>query len=246
MIWEVCSRTGIVRDYILPPFSKVISTFFSELIKGSLSLQILNSLLVLVQGFLLSFAIAIFILIILIWIPSLERVLTTLCTVFNSLPAVAIIPLIIMWFGIDTNAMRVIIIHGVLWALLTHMIEGLRTIPSVYREWGTNVELNLFQMFIQILFFAIMPEILAGVRVAWGRAWRALISAEMVFGMIGNLGGLGYYIQTARAMASMPRVLSGVLAIVVIGIVVEVLLFKQLEKYTIRKWGMSVEYKGSY
>jgi NitT/TauT family transport system permease protein len=111
----------------------------------------------------------------------------------------------------------------------------------VYREWGENIGLNAWKIFTGILIYAIMPELLAGLRVSWGRAWRALLSAEMVFGMIGTLGGLGFYIYTARAYANLTNVMSGVVVIIIIGILVETLLFGKLEKITIRKWGMTRE-----
>ena len=85
-----------------------------------------------------------------------------------------------------------------------------------------------------------MPYLVAGLRVGWGRAWRALIGAEMVFGMIGTVGGVGYYIYTNRAYANVTNVFSGVIVIIVIGILVEQA-FRLLEKNTTVKWGMSDE-----
>ena len=59
--------------------------------------------------------------------------------------------------------------------------------------------------------------------------------------MIGTMGGLGFYIFTARALANLTSVMSGVVAIIIIGILVEALLFGKIEKCTIRKWGMTHE-----
>jgi len=143
-----------------------------------------------------------------------------------------------MWFGISNGAMVAIICHAVIWALLTHIISGFHAIPIVYREWSRNIGLSPYQTFTGVIIFSIMPDIIAGIRVGWGRAWRALIGAEMVFGMIGSLGGLGYYIFTNRAYANMPRVMAGVVVIIIIGIIIESVLFKQLEKHTVKKWGM--------
>lgn len=117
----------------------------------------------------------------------------------------------------------------------------MKSVPAVYREWGRNIALPPWRMFSDIIVIAIMPEFLAGIRIGWGRAWRALISAEMVFGMVGSLGGLGYYIYTARAYANLTNVLAGVVVIIIIGIIVESLIFGQIEKHTIRKWGMTHE-----
>jgi NitT/TauT family transport system permease protein len=193
------------------------------------------------MGFLLSFALAVAICALCVWLPPVESLFNMLSTIMSPLPAVAIMPLVIMWFGINTGAMLALIVHGVLWAMLRHLLDGLRAIPPVYSEWGKNIGLPPWRMFTDILVFAIMPEFLAGVRVGWGRAWRALLSAEMVFGMIGTLGGLGYYIYTARAYANLTNVMAGVVVIVVIGILVESLLFKQIEKQTIDRWGMAHE-----
>ena len=92
-----------------------------------------------------------------------------------------------------------------------------------------------------MIFFAVLPDLIVGLRVGWGRAWRALIGAEMIFGMIGALGGLGYYIYNARAYANITNVMSGIIVIVIIGVIFESVLFKQLEKRTIMKWGMTRE-----
>jgi NitT/TauT family transport system permease protein len=134
--------------------------------------------------------------------------------------------------------MLAIIVHGVLWALVRHLVDGIRAIPKIYYEWGDNIELSPLKKFTGVLFFAILPELIAGIRVGWGRAWRALIGAEMVFGMIGSLGGIGYYIFNARAHANITNVMSGVVIIIIIGVVVESFLFNQLERHTIIKWGM--------
>jgi len=239
--WEFAARVGLVNEYLLPPFSEVASNLARELVDGKLGVQVLNSLGVILQGFGLSFLLAVVISSLCAWLPPVETLFNTLSTIMNPLPSIAILPLIIMWFGISTGAMLVIIVHGVLWALVRHLLDGLRAVPEVYREWGRNIKLGPWDTFFSILVFAIMPEFLAGIRVGWGRAWRALISAEMVFGMIGAFGGLGYYIYTNRAYANLTNVMSGVVVIIIIGILVESLLFNQLEKHTIRKWGMTHE-----
>jgi NitT/TauT family transport system permease protein len=241
LLWELAARLGFVNAYILPAFSKVYDRFLKELFKGTLGLQTLNSMKIILMGFLLSFGIAVLITLLCDWVSQFESLFNTLSTIMSPLPSVAVMPLVIMWFGIGTGAMMVLIVHGVLWALVRHMLDGLRSIPQVYREWGRNIGLSPRQMFTGILIFAIMPEFIAGVRVGWGRAWRALISAEMVFGMIGSLGGLGFYIYTNRAYANLTNVMAGVIVICLIGILMESVVFKQIEKRTVQKWGMSRE-----
>lgn len=237
-IWETVCRLGMISRFLLPPFSEVIVNMLNEFVSGNLRAQTINSLLIILWGFGIALVLSVIITLLCSWSSIIESLFTTLATIFNPLPAIALMPLIILWFGIKEGAMLVIIVHAVLWAMVRHLLDGLRSIPKVYYEWSDNIELSPLRKFTGVLFFAILPELIAGIRVGWGRAWRALIGAEMIFGMIGSLGGIGYYIYNARVYAKVANVMSGVIVIVVIGIVIESLLFNKLEKITIKKWGM--------
>ena len=238
IIWEIASRIGLVNSYILPPFSTVINNMFNQLISGNLGLQVMNSLFILFCGVGLAFIITIIVILLCSLSLVIETLFTTLSTIFNPLPAVALMPIIILWFGIDTNAMLAIIVHSVLWSSIRYLLDGIRTIPKVYYEWCDNIELSFVRKFVSVTFFAILPNMVAGIRVGWGNAWRALLSAEMIFGTIGTFGGIGYYIYSARAYANITNVMSGVIVIVIIGIIIESLLFKKLEELAVKRWGM--------
>lgn len=236
-VWEVVTRTGLVNNFILPPCSKVIRQAFVELLQGKLLFQIVNSMYVVLIGFVVSFTIAAVVTLGCSYSKIFESFFAALCTLFNPLPGMAVLPLIIMWFGVGNGAMLMLIIHGVLWPLVTNLLTGMRSVPRIYTEWGKNISMTPFQIFKDIYVLSVMPYVISGLRVGWGRAWRALISAEMVFGMIGSLGGVGYYIYTNRAYANTTNVMVGVLMIIVIGVTVESFLFRTIEKHTVDKWG---------
>ena len=237
--WELAARFGLVNAYILPPFSHVCKTLIEELFAGKLGLQTVSSLRVVFVGYALSFVLAVAATGLCAASRWCESLMDTLSTVLNPLPSVAVMPLIIMWFGIDETAMYIIIVHGVLWTMLRHLLDGLRSIPAAQLEFGRNIGLSPLKMFTGVMIFAVMPEFLAGLRTGWGRAWRALISAEMVFGMIGTVGGLGYYIYLGRAYARISDVFAGIIVIAAIGIIAESFVFAQIERHTTQKWGMT-------
>lgn len=238
LLWETASRSGMVSQYLLPPFSSVCGNLLQELSAGVLAVQVLNSLLVVLEGMGISFLAAILLTVLCTWSEAIESLCNALCTIFNPLPGMAILPLVMIWFGVNSGAMIFLIVHGVLWPLLMNLLAGFRSTPAIYRDFAKNIGLSPLKMVFDILIFSVMPYFISGLRIGWGRAWRALISAEMVFGMIGTLGGLGFYIYTNRAYGNITNVLSGVLIIVIIGMLVEQL-FKALEKCTVNKWGMS-------
>ena len=237
-VWELASRSGLVNRYILPPFTKVLQATVRELVSGNLFAQIMNSLYIVLLGFLISFVLAVFVTLGCVYSKSFESFFMTLCTLLNPLPGMAILPLIMMWFGVGNGAMLALIVHGVLWPLVTNLLSGFRTVPKIYKEWAANINMTPFQVFKDIYAFAVMPYVISGLRIGWGRAWRALISAEMVFGMIGSLGGVGYYIYVNRAYANITNVMVGIFVIIIIGVFVEAFLFKMIEKHTVDKWGI--------
>ena len=238
LIWEGTTRLGLVNSFILPPFTSVVGRMIEECFTGTLGLQVLNSLLLVIEGFALSLAISVVIAVLCTKFRTVESLFIALCSVMNPLPGIAVLPLIMMWFGASNGAMLALIIHGVIWPLVSNLISGFRAVPTVYTEYAENIGLPPYKVVVDILIFSVMPFFLNGIRIGWGRAWRALISAEMIFGMVGTLGGLGYYIYTNKAYANMTNVMAGVLMIVIIGIAVEKTL-QLLEKNTIEKWGMS-------
>jgi NitT/TauT family transport system permease protein len=91
-----------------------------------------------------------------------------------------------------------------------------------------------------ILVPAALPLILAGLRLGWAFAWRTLIAAELVFGASSGKGGLGWYIFQNRNELYTDRVFAGLAAVIVIGLLVEHLVFDTAERLTVRKWGMQV------
>jgi NitT/TauT family transport system permease protein len=238
VIWETVARAGLVNQYLMPPFTSVVRQLVSEVFSGNLGVQTLNSLHVIFIGFALSFVLSVVITALCSRFRLAESLFNTLSTIMNPLPSVAIMPLVIMWFGIDVVAMYVLIIHGVLWALVRHLLDGYRAISQLQLEFGRNIGLTPLRLFSGVVVFAILPELIAGLRTGWGRAWRAMISAEMVFGMIGNVGGVGFYISRSRAIGRINDVYVGIIIIALIGVVAEVVVFDQIEKSTTRKWGM--------
>jgi NitT/TauT family transport system permease protein len=84
-----------------------------------------------------------------------------------------------------------------------------------------------------------LPSILSGLKISWAFAWRTLIAAELVFGSSGGDGGLGWYIFQNRNELYTDRVFAGLIAVVVIGLLVEGLLFNTLERITVKRWGVS-------
>ena len=89
-----------------------------------------------------------------------------------------------------------------------------------------------------ILIPAAFPSILTGLKIGWAFAWRTLIAAELVFGVSSGSGGLGWFIFENKNQLDIPDVFAGLLTVILIGLVVENVIFRLVEQATVRRWGM--------
>ena len=166
------------------------------------------------------------------------RILSTFTAMFNPLPAIALLPLALIWFGLGTPSLVFVIIHSVLWAVALNTLIGFRSVPETLRMSGRNVGLKGARYVGLILIPAAFPSILAGLKIGWAFAWRTLVAAELVFGVSARSGGIGWYIFEARNDLDTPTVFSGLLTVILIGLVVELVIFRAIEARTVNLWGM--------
>ena len=165
-------------------------------------------------------------------------VLETLTAMFNPLPAIALLPLALLWFGLGQGSLIFVLVHSVLWpvALSTH--SGFKGVSNTLRMVGRNYGLSGLRYVKAILIPAAFPSILAGLKNGWAFAWRTLIAAELVFGVSSGAGGLGWFIYENKNQLEIPAVFSGLLTVILIGLAVENLVFRTLEARTVHRWGM--------
>jgi NitT/TauT family transport system permease protein len=165
-------------------------------------------------------------------------VLETLTAMFNPLPAIALLPLALLWFGLGNASIIFVLIHSVLWAVALNAHAGFRAVSETTRMVGRNYGLRGIALVWRILLPAAFPAILAGLKIGWAFAWRTLIAAELVFGTTSGSGGLGWYIYENKNQIEIPNVFAGLLTVILIGLAVENLIFRLIENRTVRRWGM--------
>jgi NitT/TauT family transport system permease protein len=164
--------------------------------------------------------------------------LSTLTAMFNPLPAIALLPLALLWFGLGEKSLIFVIIHSVLWAVALNTHSGFMSVSPTLRMAGQNCGLRGISYVTQLLVPAAFPSILTGLKIGWAFAWRTLIAAELVFGVSSRSGGLGWFIFENRNQLEIPTVFAGLFTVILIGLVVESVIFRSIENVTIRRWGM--------
>src|SRR5581483_10344062 len=109
--------------------------------------------------------------------------LTTLSAMFNPLPAIALLPLALLWFGLGIPSLVFVIIHSVLWAVALNTHTGFLSVSETLRMVGQNYGLRGIPYVVRMLIPAAFPSILSGLKIGWAFSWRTLIAAELVFGV---------------------------------------------------------------
>ena len=149
-----------------------------------------------------------------------------------------LLPLALLWFGLGQNSLIFVLVHSVLWALALNTYAGFLGVSETLRMVGRNYGLRGLRFVLLILVPAALPSILAGLKIGWAFAWRTLIAAELVFGASSGKGGLGWYIFQNRNELYTDKVFAGLAVVVLIGLLVENLVFGSIERLTVKRWGV--------
>jgi len=237
LIWEIVARIQN-NDLLLPGFVQTAQAFVDGVATGELIGKVWISLKVLVKGYLIGIALAFGLTTLAVSTQLGRDLLSTLTSMFNPLPAIAMLPLALLWFGLGENSLIFVLVHSVLWALALNTYAGFLGVSDTLRMAGRNYGLRGLRFVLFVLVPAALPSILAGLRIGWAFAWRTLIAAELVFGASSGKGGLGWYIFQNRNELYTDKVFAGLAMVILIGLVVENFGFNTIEKLTVKRWGM--------
>ncbi len=237
LVWETYARI-LDNPLLLPTFSATLAAFAEVIRSGVLPARTLTSLKVLLAGYGAGILCAAVLTIVAISTRIGTDLLELLTSMFNPLPAIALLPLALIWFGLGYGSIVFVIIHSVLWAVALNTHSGFLSVSPTLRMVGRNYGLAGLRYVGGILIPAAFPSILTGLKIGWAFAWRTLIAAELVFGVSSGSGGLGWFIYENKNQLNIPEVFAGLFTVILIGLVVENVVFRTIESRTVRKWGM--------
>jgi len=237
LIWQLYA-IKLGNTLVLPSFTVTVQAFLDALKSGELISRSAVTLKVLSMGYIGGVTAAAVLSVFAIGSRLGADLLDTLTSMFNVLPAIALLPLALLWFGLGTPSILFVLIYAVLWPMALNTLAGFSSISPTLKLVGRNYGLGGLRYVFLILIPAAFPSIVTGLKVSWAFAWRTLIAAELVFGVSSGSGGLGWFIYERKNQLETADVFAGLFTVIVIGILFENVVFRPLERNTVYRWGM--------
>jgi len=148
------------------------------------------------------------------------------------------VPAAIIWFGLSDTTIFAVVLLGATPSIANGLISGIDQIPTIYLRAGRVLGAKGFAYIKDIVIPASWPGFLAGLEQGWAFAWRSLMAAELI-AINPALGpGLGQMLDTGRQLGDMSLVIGSIIVIMIVGVLIERLVFSPLRNYTLRNRGL--------
>ncbi len=233
VLWDLAVRAH--KGLLIPGPLAVLAGIGELLQHGLLLKYVVASLFRVTWGFLLACVTAIPLGLALGWYRRGEMALNPISQIFRPISPLAWIPIAILWFGVGDLSSIFLIFVGCFFPLLLTAMSAVHNIPAVYINAGRNFGLSSTAFVARVLYPAVMPQLLVGMRITLGIAWLVVVAAEM----IAVNSGLGFLIVDARNAGNRyDLVIAGMLVIGVIGLLLD-LAMQSLEQMKSFRWRSS-------
>ncbi|MGV7206882.1 aliphatic sulfonate ABC transporter permease SsuC [Oxalobacteraceae bacterium A2-2] len=227
--WQVASQLGWLSSRILPEPWAVAKAFWTLAASGELWIHLRTSLWRAVTGFAIGGGLGLALGLLTGSFRRAETLLDTTLQMVRNIPALALIPLVILWFGIDETAKLFLLAVGVFFPVYLNTFHGIRSADQGLIEMARSYGLSGWPLYRDVILPAALPSILVGVRFSLGLVWVLLIVAETISAQ----AGIGYMTMNAREFLQTDVVLVGILLYALLGKLAD-LLSRALERYFLR------------
>ncbi len=235
LLWAGLSAAGFWPQYIFPSPFDVGRSFIEGMTDGAIMIATGASMIRLLLGFALS---------LLIGLPLgylcgrsrlADRTAGKLLLGLQALPSICWLPLALLWFGLNDGAIIFVVFMGAVLSVALSARDGVLTINPLFIKAAENMGTRGMTMIVKVVLPASFPSVLTGMKLGWSFAWRSLMAGELLYGN----SGLGQMLMMGRELNDMSRVLAIMGLIVIIGLVLDKVVFGPAERRIHKRWGRS-------
>ncbi len=235
VVWQIVFSLNIWSVHIFPSPVQVAQDLVYGAADGSLPFGIATSMWRLIVGLIISIAGGITLGIFMARVESVNQTIGSLVLGLQSVPSVAWVPLALLWFGLTDAGIIFVTVASSLFAVTINTYSGMKNVPTSYIAAARNMGASGVQLITHVMLPAAFPYLISGFKQGWAFAWRGVISAEIIFSFL----GLGFLLNVGRELNDISQVIATMLVIMVIGILIDGLVFKKVERRVMSRWGLA-------
>jgi len=233
MMWQIFSSLNIFPEYFFPSPKNVLGLFFTMLFNGSLikltALTLFNGLI----GFLIGGGIALVLVVLSAKYKYVGDFFFPLVSAGYPIPGIVWVPLSLIWFGFSLQSIIFVVSLASFFNFYYNAYSGIKNINPIHIKVAKNLNIKGFKYVWEILFLGSFPFMLNGLRMAIGASWRVIIGAEM---LTTTVKGLGWFLWKANEFFNYTQVFVVILTIALVGVLLEKIILKTIEKKTLEVW----------
>jgi NitT/TauT family transport system permease protein len=238
-VWQAVWASAVYPEYQLPAPLAVWHEFMHTVEDGRIWDIVWTSVHRAVLGFLASVVIATPLGLLVAKVPVVRAAIGPLLAGMQSLPSVAWVPAAVLWFGLTDTTIYFVVLLGAIPSIANGLVAGIDQVPPILPRVGQVMGAGRIDSARLILLPAALPGYLAGCKQGWAFSWRSLMAAEII-ATSPQLGiGLGAYLKEGSDFNSMPGVIAAIFLILLVGIGIELLAFRPLERRILRARGLA-------
>lgn len=224
----------IWKPYTFPSPLAVFKTLWDLIRDNTLGIAVLASMKRIITGYLVSMAIGIVLGLVIVRFKYLDENISALILGLQTLPSICWLPFAILWYGLNENAIIFVIAVGSTFAVTIAVESGIKNVNPLYTRAAKTMGAGGMKIYWNVVIPASLPSVISGMKQGWSFAWRALMAGEM----LSATKGLGQVLMIGRDLADISQVMAVMVVIIVLGLVVDKLIFGRIEANIRYRWGL--------
>lgn len=216
-VWETTRAAGVINPKLFPSVAAVLSAFFTMLMNRTLQAHIAASLGRVMVGFAMGIVLAVVLGFLIGWFRTIRMLMDPVINFFRALPPIALIPLMIIFFGIGETSKIIVLTYASFFPALVVIYQSLVGLDPIYVRVGRTLGSTNMELFRKIILPQLVPHIITACRVSLGVCWATLVAAELIAAQ----RGLGAMMVEAQNFFQMPPLVLGIMLIGAISLIMD-------------------------
>lgn len=238
-LWQVVVWSGWRPEYVLPSPFTVLDRLGELVADGTVSEAVAITMRRALVGYALALVIGVAVGALVVSSRIARSAVGSMITGLQTMPSIAWFPLAIVLFKLSESAIMFVVVLGAAPSIANGLISGVDHVPPVLQRAGRAMGAGRWAMFRHVVLPASLPSFVSGLKQGWSFAWRSLMAGELL--VVLGASSVGFLLTQYRQVADYPSMVAIMIVVLVIGIVIDAVLFAALDRWVRRIHGLSTD-----